>query len=701
MIGQRTGFPRVLKGAGILILFFTLIVKGQQLPRRTREFHPGAVNRVEDLPASRLRTRLDKLPAAARLRALESLRRFHFTELDLKSLETDSEGGVFYVDHFSIEPAAAQGAAEPVIAQAAVPVNPIAVSLLFHSKPGAPNVLYLNFTGENVTGTAWNTMVGRTLIPAVAFSTDGDYSTFSDAEQVAIKQIWERVAEDYAPFNIDVTTERPATFGTRTAHALITRHTDANGSANPSSAAGGIGYVNVFATANYATHSPAWIYCNNLGNNESLIAEAASHEIGHNLGLSHDGQTDGTEYYDGHGSGDTSWAPIMGASYNRNLTQWSQGEYYLANNTQDDLATIAAKIAFRSDDHGDALAAATPLVITGGTNVASTTPENDPTNTNPANKGVLERNTDVDVFTFTTGNGPINLTVSPWIMPSGTRGDNLDVFLELRDASGGLILANNSDSQTTAKIQTNLAQGDYYLYVRNSGVSDPLASSPNGYTSYGSIGQYFINGYVTPSGAGTPTVQLTTTVNNSAWGSVSQNSGTYASGSTVQIFATPATYYRFVGWTNDAAGTSNPLTLVLNTNLSIQAIFTEILTSDHPTPYWWLVSCGYTNNFETAANVTGANGLPLWQSYVAGLNPNDPNSQFEIALTRDVNATSNVLNWNTATGRVYTLWYSTNLAGGFAPLSGGSNLPASIRSFTNAPTPNSSAVFYRIEVRKL
>jgi len=33
----------------------------------------------------------------------------------------------------------------------------------------------------------------------------------------------------------------------------------------------------------------------------------------------------------------------MGAAFDRNVTQWSKGEYYLANNTQDDLAIIAGK----------------------------------------------------------------------------------------------------------------------------------------------------------------------------------------------------------------------------------------------------------------------------------------------------------------------------------------------------------------------
>ena len=140
------------------------------------------------------------------------------------------------------------------------------------------------------------------------------------------------MAEDYAPFDIDVTTEPPGTLTTRTAMALITRSTDANGAANPHNTGGGVAYVNVFGTTSYSRYRPAWIYHDNLANDESYVAEAASHEIGHNMGLSHDGRTDGQDYYGGHGSGDTSWGPLMGTGYYRNVSQWSKGGYYLANN---------------------------------------------------------------------------------------------------------------------------------------------------------------------------------------------------------------------------------------------------------------------------------------------------------------------------------------------------------------------------------
>jgi hypothetical protein len=668
--------------------------------QNSRQFPPGTVTKLEDLPGSRLRTHLERLTEGPRQRAWEQLKSFHFTELDLGSLDVDDEGALFYADHFALDPAAIPAQEESVIPAVALPVSPFPDGLIFHSRRGSSNVLFLNFAGENVTNTQWNTSLGRTLIPAVAFSTDNNYSTFSDAEQLAIRRIWQRVSEDYAPFDIDVTTERPVTFGIRTAEALITRSTDANGAANPSSSAGGVSYVATFSFSSYLHFFPSWIYFDNLSSTESYIAEAAAHEIGHAMGLSHDGRTDGTQYYTGHGSGDISWGPIMGAAYGRNVSQWCKGEYYLANNTEDDLAIITTKIVYRPDDHGNTPQTATPLVLTGGTNIVSTTPETDPANTNTANKGTLERSTDVDVFSVTTGSGAINLVVNPWISPSGTRGGNLDLSIELHDSNGTLMATNNPATTTGAQIQMTVLAGSYYLYIRNSGTGNPLTSRPTGYTSYGSIGQYFISGKVAPTIAVPALVQLTTSANNPAWGSVTPSSGSYNAGSTVQVLATPATYYRFVSWTNGASSTNNPLTLTLATNVSVGAVFAALLTTNHPTPYWWLASYGYSNNFETAANLIGTNGIPLWQSYIAGLNPLLASSQLRLSVQRDASTAAPVLNWNTATGRLYTLWWSTNVAQTYTRLSGASNLAASVNVFTNLPASLKTRSFYRLEVSK-
>ena len=108
-------------------------------------------------------------------------------------------------------------------------------------------------------------------------------------------------------------------------------------------------------------YKPAFVF------NKSLVgaAEAISHEVGHNLGLSHDGVTGGAAYYQGQGSGATGWAPIMGVGYYKQLVQWSKGEYANSNNTQDDIQIIQNNGALLlADDHGNNQASATALAST-------------------------------------------------------------------------------------------------------------------------------------------------------------------------------------------------------------------------------------------------------------------------------------------------------------------------------------------------
>lgn len=482
-----------------------------------KQFTPGSWSRFDELPAGRLRWRLDRLPAQARQRALEALQSVHFPAQDLvgDSLQVDDGGNIYYADPPPVAPPPAEpesrlkARASPALA-APVPVTPFPSSLFFHSRPGSANKLYLDFDGETVSSTIWNVNLGRTTILATPFDVDNNSAAFSDAEQAAIKEIWQRVAEDFAPFNIDVTTERPSTLTTTsasrtTAHVLITNSHDANGNPLDSPTYGGVAYISKFgvsgtgAANNYWYWRPAWVYFNNLSYYAPNIAEAASHEAGHNLGLTHDGDlfgfdADSKEYYGGHGSGYTSWGAIMGNSYYRDVSQWSKGQYYGANNTQDDLAVIAGKLAYRPDDRGNTLATAAPLILTGAT-IRATTPNDDPGNLSPANKGVLSTNTDLDVFSLAWTGGRISVKATPAFLTGpyyDTPSGNLDVLFELRDSTGTLITSSNPATLTNAFISANLSPGLYYVYVRNTGVGNPLSVTPDGYTSYGSIGQYFI-----------------------------------------------------------------------------------------------------------------------------------------------------------------------------------------------------------------
>jgi PKD repeat protein len=455
-------------------------------------FGKGNPFTIDELPPGRTRSKLESLPGPAQRRAMEWLHRFSFPAEDLDSMIIDDEGGVLYVD--PVPPASDDEEKAPG-ADSGLPApdaSAAADAFYLHSRPGAPHVVHLDFDGHTFSGTIWSSGT----IQARPFDLDGSPSTFSAAERSAIAEIWHRVSEDFAAFDIDVTTEEPASFGPYTGRVLITSKTDANGSAMPYNTGGGVAYVSVWGLSDYASYrSPALVYYDNLAKGTTYIAEASAHEFGHNLGLSHDG-TSGVTYYAGHGSGMTSWAPIMGNSYYNNVTQWSNGEYAGSNNNQDDIAIIAAKLDLVDDDHGDALGNATPLAVDGNGQVLVSNPETDPQNTYPENKGVIEVSGDRDVFYFSAAAGQVELSVVPaWdaFYRTSKRGANLDIEASLLNASGVTLATSDPESDTDASLSANVPAGTYYLAVTGVG---------NGsYSDYASAGQYFITGAVTPGEA--------------------------------------------------------------------------------------------------------------------------------------------------------------------------------------------------------
>lgn len=197
---------------------------------------------------------------------------------------------------------------------------------------------------------------------------------------------------------------------------------------------------------------------------------------------------------------------------------------------------------------------------------------------------------------------------------------------------------------------------------------------------------------------GQPIVQLLTSVNQATWGSVTPASGLYSVGSNVGLTATPSPYYRFTHWTNGVTGATNPQPLLLTTNLSVTAVFAERFTTNYPTPYWWLASYGFTSNPELAVTNLTANGHPLWQSYVAGLNPTNPLSQLRFTSLSLVARTNLVFTWLPVSGRVYSIWSSSNSTGIFAPLPAATALPASISNFTNPLPPAPAQQYFRLSV---
>ena len=351
----------------------------------------------------------------------------------------------------------------------------------FSSLPAAAKTIYLDFDGHVTQGTSWNSYFNQTTINSPAYNIDADGANFSATELTQIENAWKRIAEDYYPFQVNVTTVDPGiealrnTGGGDTQWGIrVVTTTD-----NVGCGCGGIAYIDSF---NWNSDTPVFVY--NTG--DKNVAEAASHEIGHSLGLSHDG-TATAGYYTGHGTGETGWAPIMGVGYSKNATQWDKGEYYGSNNAgtganyskgPDDLAIITSYNGFgyRADDVGNTAASATSLTVS-GTSVSAA--------------GVIERTTDVDYFGFVTGAGSVTLNASPF-----TPGPNLDVKLDLFDANDTLVASANPSTVLTASITATLAAGQYYLRVDGTGVGNPTVSPPTGYTEYASLGRYTVSGTI-------------------------------------------------------------------------------------------------------------------------------------------------------------------------------------------------------------
>ncbi len=287
---------------------------------------------------------------------------------------------------------------------------PIAPALLtvpvYHSNPSFPMKIYLDFDGHVAENTYWNNnnfggyATGST-ITAPAFSLDTDLDVLSPEEQALIPDVWARVAEDYAPFSSRRHDRRATCRAVHAGRASDTRghHDHCRCCHWARMVSSGwrcriSGFVELYQ----------WLALLGICELSSRIRKvrcgSGTHEVGHTLNLYHDGRTPSEGYYRGHGSGSTSWAPIMGVGYYINVSQWSQGEYTAADNTEDDLAIIASKLPYINDDHGDTTAAATQLNVGTASSLAT--------------NGLITTRTDVDAFRFPTQAGTIMLRVDPF-----------------------------------------------------------------------------------------------------------------------------------------------------------------------------------------------------------------------------------------------------------------------------------------------
>jgi alpha-tubulin suppressor-like RCC1 family protein len=317
---------------------------------------------------------------------------------------------------------------------------------------GATAVLYMDFQGGYTP--TW----GGISYAAAGLSND------------QIRALWQQVAGDFMPFNVNVTTDlgvyQNAPPGSR--QRVIITTTDA---AMPD--AGGVAYIGSF---NWTGDTPCWVFVTDMG----YCAQACSHELGHTLGLSHDGQQVGDthiEYFEGQGAGAVGWVPVMGVPYYKTVIQWSNGGYPFANNPEDQVAMISSQnnnVAYRTD-------------ATGGTMSTSRFLETYADGSAGA-EGVIERTAATNAFQFTTGGGPVSLRADPQ-----NAAGPLALEVALCDTNNLVLALGNPQGTLWAAVSNNLPAGTYIFCVIGAGRNDPMS---NGFPPYGSLGYYSITGLV-------------------------------------------------------------------------------------------------------------------------------------------------------------------------------------------------------------
>ncbi|MFT4298477.1 MAG: S-layer homology domain-containing protein [Aeromicrobium sp.] len=424
----------------------------------------------------------DDLAAVAERNGLTSEQLTQSLEED-PGVGIDTTGAVFIVEADEAEAAETEETADESFETAELSTS-LDETFTLNSKPGSSRTIFLDFDGRTVSGTYWNEDHDVAEGFVSGYSIDSDYDTFSDAELTVIQQVWAAVAEDYAPFDVNVTTEDPGDAAiTRTnaadliygARALIT-----SGSTFPSSCSSscaGIAYVgNIDATYEHAKYQNAWIKASLYPSNPPALALIISHEIGHNGGLYH-AQGTSTEYYGGH----SNWGPIMGAPYTRALTQWTDhsNSAVIRSSSQSgaDLTVLASNgLTARSDE--------APSSITDAPSVDSS----------GSATGFITSGSDADVWEL--GSCPVAASVS--VTPAAV-GPNLDAKISLLNTLGGVVATNDPTSSQSGSwsagtlVATGLdattsgtASGTLYVRVEPTSVSGV-------YPTYGSLGAYTVS----------------------------------------------------------------------------------------------------------------------------------------------------------------------------------------------------------------
>lgn len=410
------------------------------------------------------------------------------------------------------------------------------------SRPGAAYTVYLDFAGFNYTGD-WN---NKTPGNSAAYGDVAANGTFSGQHVSDIQKVWALVSGQYAAFNINVTTVDPAT-GVNAAtdfarqnfyantpnmmHTIFTSqfHDGANWYGPGLAGLSFAGSTN--GTENYSGGHTNWIFSadstyNEVGNTR-FLAQGATHENGHGLGLIHQGDYTGNTLINDYSLGDSNasggltgpgtYGAIMGdgnfaqrlafrvGDSNNGTPTHKQNDVALllsTNTVANALAegrTGGADLHLIDDGIGHTLATATPLAFNGdnvdfnlATGVIVPLSES-----NPLALGA--NNYTKDYFSFTLqSTALISLTAhndSQFLTPGVADGMGaLRSTLKIFNTSGGVIGTAVEDASTLfSTFSGTLSAGTYYAEIASFGGHEQISPDFNA-AQYFDMGAYFVTG---------------------------------------------------------------------------------------------------------------------------------------------------------------------------------------------------------------
>lgn len=340
---------------------------------------------------------------------------------------------------------------------------------VLNSNPDASRTLYLDFDGHEQFN--WNGRSQNTSTPV--FDVDGQRGHFNSTELQIIEDAWAAAAEDFAPFDINVTTVDPG--GMKDGISLRVAiggyaddwYMDPNSKKKRTS---GVAKMDNFT--NPKLPNIAYVFAETIAVDRRdiavddvalLIGSTIAHEAGHAIGLQHKSEFDlaGNELVE-YSGGEGDWTPIMGANMQQDRTIWTGKEYTLKSAPRqiqgdDDLYVLNDLLGARIDDHGQDLESATSL----GTLNAF--------RNSAVGLGIVENVADTDTFTFTVSEtGPLTIQLL-----ANDVSANLDSFLSFGPTvSFGITDTHHSspaDDLNAALTVFNVTPGQYYVNVRSVG----------------------------------------------------------------------------------------------------------------------------------------------------------------------------------------------------------------------------------------